>query len=100
MSAVIHFQKRALVIADPTMESTIEMALRAARTSFPVFLSGESGTGKELVARFIHEKSHNRDGPFVSVNCAAVPEGLMEAEFFGFERGCIHRSYCAADWKV
>lgn len=89
MSAIIHFQKRSLVVADPAMESTITMALRAARTHFPVFLNGESGTGKELVARFIHEKSKRSHGPFVSVNCAAVPEGLMEAEFFGFERGAF-----------
>lgn len=89
MSSVIHFHKRSLVVADAAMASTLEAATRAARTSFPVFLCGESGTGKELVARYIHEKSDRRHGPFVSVNCAAVPEGLMEAEFFGFERGAF-----------
>jgi transcriptional regulator with PAS, ATPase and Fis domain len=86
---VLHFQRRTLVVADRVMQQTLDHALRAARTSAAVLLSGESGTGKELIARFIHEKSARANGPFISVNCAAVPEGLMEAEFFGFERGAF-----------
>ena len=85
----LQFQRRVLVIADPVMEKTMELAQRAAKTDLPVLLSGESGTGKELVARFIHEKSKRRQDPFVTVNCAAIPEGLMEAELFGFERGAF-----------
>lgn len=89
MANSIHFHHRRLVIADQFMEKTIELAEKAARTDAPVLLTGESGTGKELVARFIHEKSRRNLGPFVSVNCAAVPEGLLESEFFGYERGAF-----------
>ncbi len=83
------FQNRALVVADEAMERTIHLAVRAAKSSASVLVVGESGTGKELVARFIHEKSTRAGAPFVSVNCAAIPEGLMEAELFGYERGAF-----------
>jgi len=89
MSSVLHFHKRHLVVADDIMTKTIEQASKAARSDAAVLLCGESGTGKELVARYIHEKSDRASGPFVSVNCAAIPEGLIEAEFFGFERGAF-----------
>jgi transcriptional regulator with PAS, ATPase and Fis domain len=61
----------------------------AARSLATVLLLGESGTGKELMARAIHEASDRRDGPFVAVNCAAVPDGLLEAEFFGYAEGAF-----------
>lgn len=85
----IEFHNRKLIVADESMETTLELARRGARTEAPVLIAGESGTGKELVARFIHEKSQRAGGPFVSVNCAAIPEGLLEAEFFGHERGAF-----------
>ena len=69
------------------MEQVREMITRVARSQAPVHICGESGTGKELVARMIHESGARRDGPFVAVNCGAIPTELMESEFFGHKRG-------------
>jgi len=63
------------------------MVVKLSRSQAPVYVRGESGTGKELVARLIHEKSARADGPFVPINCGAVPPELMESEFFGYVRG-------------
>jgi two-component system, NtrC family, response regulator PilR len=70
-----------------TMERLREMIVRVARSQAPVHISGESGTGKELVARMIHGTGPRADGPFVPVNCGAIPSELMESEFFGHKRG-------------
>jgi transcriptional regulator with PAS, ATPase and Fis domain len=64
-------------------------AVRVAATEATVFLQGESGTGKEVVARFIHQASARRHGPFAAINCAALPEQLLESELFGYERGAF-----------
>src|SRR2546430_1707555 len=66
-----------------------EMIVKLARTQAPVYLSGESGTGKELAARLIHENGARRERPFVPVNCGAIPENLMESEFFGYKKGAF-----------
>jgi two-component system response regulator PilR (NtrC family) len=71
----------------PAMERLREMILRVARSQAPVHIYGESGTGKELVARMIHASGPRAEGPFVPVNCGAIPSELMESEFFGHKRG-------------
>src|SRR3954465_3719879 len=66
-----------------------EMIVKLARTQAPVYISGESGTGKELAARLIHENGARRERAFVPVNCGAIPENLMESEFFGYKKGAF-----------
>jgi transcriptional regulator with PAS, ATPase and Fis domain len=70
-------------------QEVLKKAARVATTEATTFLQGESGTGKEVVARFIHRTSPRRDGPFVAINCAALPEQLLESELFGYERGAF-----------
>jgi len=65
------------------------MIEKLARSQAPVYISGESGSGKELAARLIHANSSRRDGPFIAVNCGAIPENLMESEFFGYKKGAF-----------
>ena len=65
------------------------MIAKLARTQAPVYISGESGTGKELAARLIHENGARREKPFVPVNCGAIPENLVESEFFGYKKGAF-----------
>src|SRR6185295_8575155 len=67
----------------------LERAARVAATDVTTCLQGESGTGKEVIARFIHASSPRRHGPFIAINCAALPDQLVESELFGFERGAF-----------
>jgi two-component system, NtrC family, response regulator PilR len=76
-----------LLGSSPAMQHLREMIARVARSQAPVHIYGESGTGKELVAKLIHESGPRRDGPFVPVNCGAIPTELMESELFGHKRG-------------
>lgn len=71
------------------MQKVFESIRRVAETDFDVLIVGETGTGKELVARALHQRSRRKDGPFVPVDCGAIPEQLMESEFFGHERGAF-----------
>jgi transcriptional regulator with PAS, ATPase and Fis domain len=73
----------------PVMRHVSEMIERFARTEEPVLVTGESGTGKELAARAIHERSRRPTGPFVAVNCAAIPSTLVASELFGYEKGAF-----------
>ena len=77
----------ALVGQSPPIERVRTMVAKVARSQAPVHISGESGTGKELVARMIHETGPRREGPFVPINCGAIPTELMESEFFGHKKG-------------
>ena len=71
------------------IERAKEMIGKVARSQAPVYISGESGSGKELAARLVHYQSARSDGPFVPVNCGAIPENLMESEFFGYKKGAF-----------
>ncbi len=73
----------------PAMQRLREMIDQVARSQAPIHISGESGTGKELVARLIHESGPRKQGPFVPVNCGAIPTELMESEFFGHRKGAF-----------
>ncbi len=79
-----------LLLGDsPAMRQVRDLVERVARSQAPVHISGESGSGKELAARLIVEKSARRDQPLVAVNCGAIPENLMESEFFGYRKGAF-----------
>jgi two-component system response regulator PilR (NtrC family) len=76
-----------LVGRSPAIEQVRVLIAKVSRSQAPVHISGESGTGKELVARMIHDAGPRRDGPFVAINCGAIPTELMESEFFGYMKG-------------
>ncbi|MFH1092031.1 MAG: sigma-54 dependent transcriptional regulator [Pseudomonadota bacterium] len=78
---------RPIITESPAMKRLLEIARSVAPSPATVLLQGESGTGKELLARFIHRNSDRAGGPFVAVNCASLPEGLLESELFGHEKG-------------
>lgn len=78
-----------LIGESPSMVYVREMIGKLARSQAPVYISGESGSGKELAARLIHSQSARHAGPFIPVNCGAIPENLMESEFFGYRKGAF-----------
>ena len=82
-------QTHQTVGASPVWRDVLTRAAKVAPTEATVCLSGDSGTGKEVIARYIHQLSPQRRGPFVAINCAALPEHLLESELFGFERGAF-----------
>ena len=78
-----------ILVAEPAMARLYDLARRLARSAIPILIHGETGSGKELAAAAIHAFSARSDGPFVSVNCAAIPESLAESELFGHARGAF-----------
>lgn len=80
---------RRIIGESPALRSVLDRVRRIARSDAPVLLRGESGTGKELFAEAIHEASPRRTGPFVKLNCAALPESMLESELFGHEKGAF-----------
>ena len=83
------YQFRNLVGKHPKMQRVFALIESLAAADSPVLITGETGTGKDLVARAIHFESHRKNGPFVAINCAAVPETLLESELFGYEQGAF-----------
>jgi transcriptional regulator with PAS, ATPase and Fis domain len=78
-----------IIHADPRTAETIKLAEQVAKSSASILIVGESGTGKELMAHHIHRKSDRSNKPFVAINCAAIPENLLESELFGYEKGAF-----------
>jgi DNA-binding NtrC family response regulator len=82
-------ESSAIVYRDPAMSEVLRLAEQVAPSEASILITGESGTGKELMARFVHQKSRRAKQKFVSVNCAAIPENLLESELFGHEKGAF-----------
>ena len=80
---------RELVFRDDATAQVVRLAAQIAPADASVLITGESGTGKEVLARFLHAKSNRARAPFISVNCAAIPEALLESELFGHEKGAF-----------
>lgn len=78
-----------MIAGDPNMLAVLGVADRIAPSDATVLITGESGTGKEVMSRYIHNKSKRANGPFISLNCAAIPENLLESELFGHEKGAF-----------
>lgn len=82
-------ESHSLIVNDPVMAAAVRRAEQVAKSEASVLISGESGTGKEVLARHIHRRSRRSQGPFVALNCAAIPENLLESELFGHEKGAF-----------
>ena len=89
-----------MIGSSPAMRRVYALVEKVARTDLAVLITGESGTGKELIAKAIHQNSMRRDGPFVVINCGAIPEGLIESELFGHRKGSFTGAYTDARGKL
>ncbi len=82
-------ENNSMIADDPVMKPVITLADKIAPSDATIMITGESGTGKEVMSRYIHNKSKRKSGPFIAVNCAAIPENLLESELFGHEKGAF-----------
>src|SRR5438552_13141081 len=87
--AAVSDDTRELIYRDETMAHVVKLAQQIAPSNASVLITGESGTGKEVLARYVHLRSNRSRGAFISVNCAAIPENLLESELFGHEKGAF-----------
>ena len=87
--AAVSDDARPLVTVDPSMQVVLKLADQVAASDASILITGESGVGKEVMARYLHEKSKRATRPFISVNCAAIPDNLLESELFGHEKGAF-----------
>jgi len=87
------------VAVEPASAQLLELAARVARSDSTVLISGESGTGKEVLARYIHQHSHRANQPFIAINCAAIPDNMLEATLFGHEKGSFTGAIAAQAGK-
>lgn len=78
-----------MIASDPEMQKIVKLADKVAPSEATILITGESGTGKEVMANYIHAKSKRKDGPLIALNCAAIPENLLESELFGHEKGAF-----------
>jgi two-component system response regulator FlrC len=87
------------IAVEPASAQLLELAARVARSDSTVLISGESGTGKEVLARYIHQQSHRSSQPFIAINCAAIPDNMLEATLFGHEKGSFTGAIAAQAGK-
>ncbi len=88
-----------MVAEDPRSKAVVELARRVAGSDVTVMISGESGSGKEVLARFVHDQSARAEGPFIAINCAAIPDNMLEAVLFGYDKGAFTGAYKACPGK-
>ena len=87
--AAVTEDQSTMIADDPSMQAVVKLADKIAPSEATVLITGESGTGKEVMSQYMHRKSKRKDGPFIAVNCAAIPENLLESELFGHEKGAF-----------
>lgn len=86
-------ETRKIITANPLMFELLENVRKIANSDFPVLISGESGVGKELIAKAVHDASERAEGPFITINCGAIPDNMLESELFGYEKGAFTSAY-------
>jgi two-component system response regulator FlrC len=87
--AAVCDDERPMIAEDASMKEVVALADQIAASDASILITGESGVGKEVIARYVHKKSKRKDAPFIAVNCAAIPEHLLESELFGHEKGAF-----------